>query len=148
MKKMYFNIAGAFAAVVFLVMIIAKPFTKNNVEYAPSPFNQALATSIENTPLTTKTNQAPTTTLLTPMATEQPLDVAISPHTVNGYTATIETSYVDVSHIIFGVRITGGTITFGNEHFYDRVDTPFSGDRQTREKMILDAKPETLGGRR
>lgn len=32
------------------------------------------------------------------------------------------------------------------EHFYDRVDTPFSGDRQTREKMILDAKPKTLGG--
>lgn len=32
------------------------------------------------------------------------------------------------------------------EHFYDRVDTPFSGDRATREKMILDAKPETLGG--
>jgi phosphomannomutase len=32
------------------------------------------------------------------------------------------------------------------EHFYDRVDTPFSGDRATREKMILDAKPATLGG--
>ncbi|NUQ86218.1 MAG: phosphoglucomutase/phosphomannomutase family protein [Anaerolineales bacterium] len=32
------------------------------------------------------------------------------------------------------------------EHYYDRVDTPFSGDRRTREKMILDAKPETLGG--
>lgn len=32
------------------------------------------------------------------------------------------------------------------EHFYDRVDTPFSGDRKTREQMILDAKPETLGG--
>ncbi len=32
------------------------------------------------------------------------------------------------------------------EHFYDRVDTPFSGDRQTREQMILDAKPKTLGG--
>ena len=32
------------------------------------------------------------------------------------------------------------------EHFYDRVDTPFSGDRATREQMILDAKPETLGG--
>jgi alpha-D-glucose phosphate-specific phosphoglucomutase len=32
------------------------------------------------------------------------------------------------------------------EHFYDRVDTPFSGDRQTREQMILNAKPETLGG--
>ena len=32
------------------------------------------------------------------------------------------------------------------EHFYDRVDTPFSGDRQTREQMILDAKPEAIGG--
>ncbi|NWG35878.1 MAG: phosphoglucomutase/phosphomannomutase family protein [Chloroflexi bacterium] len=32
------------------------------------------------------------------------------------------------------------------EHFYDRVDTPFSGDRAVRERMILEAKPETLGG--
>jgi alpha-D-glucose phosphate-specific phosphoglucomutase len=32
------------------------------------------------------------------------------------------------------------------EHFYDRVDTPFMGDRKTREQMILNAKPETLGG--
>ena len=32
------------------------------------------------------------------------------------------------------------------EHYYDRIDTPFSGDRQSREQMILDAKPETLGG--
>jgi len=32
------------------------------------------------------------------------------------------------------------------EHFYDRVDTPFSGDRATRERLILDAKPATLGG--
>jgi phosphomannomutase len=32
------------------------------------------------------------------------------------------------------------------EHFYDRVDTPFSGNRKMRENMILSAKPETLGG--
>lgn len=31
-------------------------------------------------------------------------------------------------------------------HYYDRVDTAFSGDRATREKMILDAKPQTIGG--
>jgi phosphomannomutase len=31
-------------------------------------------------------------------------------------------------------------------HYYDRIDSPFSGDRQTREKMILVGKPETLGG--
>jgi alpha-D-glucose phosphate-specific phosphoglucomutase len=32
------------------------------------------------------------------------------------------------------------------EHYYDRIDTPFSGDRKTREQMILNANPETLGG--
>lgn len=32
------------------------------------------------------------------------------------------------------------------EHYYDRVDTPFSGDRRSREQLILDAKPETIGG--
>ncbi|GAB4502924.1 MAG: phosphoglucomutase/phosphomannomutase family protein [Anaerolineales bacterium] len=34
----------------------------------------------------------------------------------------------------------------GGEYFYDRVDSPFSGDRAAREKMILDAKLATLGG--
>jgi len=32
------------------------------------------------------------------------------------------------------------------EHFYDRIDTPFSGDRKSREQMILNANPQTLGG--
>ncbi|HET6597734.1 MAG TPA: phosphoglucomutase/phosphomannomutase family protein [Anaerolineales bacterium] len=32
------------------------------------------------------------------------------------------------------------------EHYYDRIDTPFSGDRKAREQLILNAKPETLGG--
>ena len=34
----------------------------------------------------------------------------------------------------------------GGEHFYDRIDTPFSGDRQTREQAILKANPASLGG--
>ena len=34
----------------------------------------------------------------------------------------------------------------GGEYFYDRVDTPFSGDRKTREETILNANPQTLGG--
>ncbi len=34
----------------------------------------------------------------------------------------------------------------GGEYFYDRVDSPFTGDRAAREKMILGAKPATLGG--
>lgn len=31
-------------------------------------------------------------------------------------------------------------------HYYDRVDTPFSGNRSDREAMILNAKPATIGG--
>lgn len=31
-------------------------------------------------------------------------------------------------------------------HYYDRIDTRFEGDRKTREKMILNAPPKTLGG--
>jgi len=31
-------------------------------------------------------------------------------------------------------------------HYYDRIDTPFTGDRKTREHMIMEAKPEKIGG--
>ncbi len=31
-------------------------------------------------------------------------------------------------------------------HYYDRIDTQFSGDRASREKLILTANPPTLGG--
>lgn len=31
-------------------------------------------------------------------------------------------------------------------HYYDRVDSSFSGNRQDREQRILNAKPETVGG--
>jgi phosphomannomutase len=31
-------------------------------------------------------------------------------------------------------------------HYYDRVDRAFTGDRQTRENLILAAKPKTIGG--
>lgn len=32
------------------------------------------------------------------------------------------------------------------EHFYDRIDSPFEGDRQSRETRILAANPKTIGG--
>jgi phosphomannomutase len=31
-------------------------------------------------------------------------------------------------------------------HYYDRIDTRFTGDSQARRKRILDANPETIGG--
>ncbi len=34
----------------------------------------------------------------------------------------------------------------GGEFFYDRIDSAFSGDRAAREQIILNAKPQTIGG--
>jgi alpha-D-glucose phosphate-specific phosphoglucomutase len=34
----------------------------------------------------------------------------------------------------------------GGEYFYDRIDTPFSGERKEREELILKNNPKTLGG--
>ncbi len=34
----------------------------------------------------------------------------------------------------------------GGEYFYARVDRPFTGSHADRKKMILDAKPQTIGG--
>jgi len=34
----------------------------------------------------------------------------------------------------------------GGPYYYDRVDTPFKGDRKTRENLILAANPESIGG--
>jgi phosphomannomutase len=36
----------------------------------------------------------------------------------------------------------------GGEHFYDRIDTPFKGDKQEKIDHILAANPETIGGLR
>ncbi len=36
----------------------------------------------------------------------------------------------------------------GQEYFYDRVDSPFTGDRAVREQRILNAHPQTIGGLR
>jgi phosphomannomutase len=33
-------------------------------------------------------------------------------------------------------------------HYYDRIDTQFTGDRRQREQRILNTKPETIGGLR
>ncbi|MBP8165313.1 MAG: phosphoglucomutase/phosphomannomutase family protein, partial [Anaerolineales bacterium] len=34
----------------------------------------------------------------------------------------------------------------GGEYYYDRVDSPFSGDPEARKQIIRDNNPKTLGG--
>ncbi|HET9824067.1 MAG TPA: hypothetical protein VFP87_01970, partial [Chitinophagaceae bacterium] len=120
MKKPYYVIAGLSTAVLFLIMVIVKLPTKNNVEYVPMPFNQAIATDNGNTPLPAKTSQALTEILPAQLTTNQQSDIAMPPHIVNGYTASIETYYADTSRIIFLVRLAGGERVFGDKYFYGR----------------------------
>ena len=97
MKKPYYVIAVLPTAVLFLIMVIVKLSTKNNGEYVPTLFNPAIATNNDNTPLPSKTSQAPTEILPAQLTTNQQSDIVMLPHTVNGYTASIETYYADSS---------------------------------------------------
>jgi DNA-binding CsgD family transcriptional regulator len=128
MKKLYYIIGGLSAAILFSVMLIVQ-LSAQNVESAPSkPVNQATATNIRSTLPPATNTQIRTKTLPAPLETNQQTSVVIPPHTVNGYTAAIESYYVDTSHIIFQVRLSGGEIIFGNRHFYDRVGGPNISD--------------------
>lgn len=113
-KKTYYVIAGLTTAVLLLIIVIVK------LPRTPTPFNQAIAINNSNMPLASKTSQAPTEILPAQLTTNQQSDIAISPHTVNGYTASIESYYVDISHIIFLVRLTGGEGVLGDKYFYGR----------------------------
>lgn len=50
-----------------------------------------------------------------------PEQVVIPPHTVNGYTASIESYTIDVSHVIFQVRLTGNNLGTGQELEASRI---------------------------
>ena len=125
MKKLYYIIGGLLATTLFLIMAILN-LSAQNLESKPTtmPSEQAQATNNPVTLPPTIHAQYSSDALPTPLETNQPTRIVIPPHTVNGYTAAIESVYVDTSHIIFQVRLTGGEITFGNEHFYDRIGSP------------------------
>jgi DNA-binding CsgD family transcriptional regulator len=121
MRKTYYIIGGLLATLSVAVIVIVK-LSGQNIESTPATqANQAIATNINTAPPPAINTETLTKASSTPLATNQQTNIVISPHTVNGYTATIESYYVDISHIIFQVRLTGGEIAFGNEHFYDRI---------------------------
>jgi DNA-binding CsgD family transcriptional regulator len=60
-------------------------------------------------------------TIPAPTEVSQPAMAAISPHTVNGYTAAIESYYIDSANLIFQIRITGEGISFGDQDYYGRL---------------------------
>ncbi len=124
MKKLYYIIGGLSAIALIATMVITKLSAQNAESSSSTQVNQAIATNINVMPPSTVNVQIPTGTPSMSLETNQQTNIVIPPHTVNGYTAAIESYYVDTSHIIFQVRLTGGEISFGNEHFYDRIGSP------------------------
>ena len=114
-KKLYYIIGGLLATSLIAVTVFTKlPASNLELTSATTDIDSRLPPTID---------PFPSVTLPAPMETPQITSVVLPPHTVNGYTAAIESYYIDTSHVIFQVRITGGDVTFGNEHFHNR----FSG---------------------
>lgn len=122
-KKSYF-ILGGLAVILIAATMIFEPRAQNPAAGPVTPVELTPVTSILVVPPSATTVQIPTTTAPAPAETNESATAVIPPHTVNGYTAAIESYYVDTSHIIFQVRVTGGEVTFGDEHFYDRIGSP------------------------
>jgi len=104
-KNLYLIIGGMSVITLIVTIILLKPSAQVPLIQTEAPLEQATAI-IVNTPTATA------------LPAIQPTSIVIPPHTVNGYTAAIESYYIDTSHVIFQVRITGGEITSGGQHRY------------------------------
>lgn len=124
-KKTYYILGGLFVAgFIAAIVVIMRP-TQYFESRLPPPVEEATATIVSSLiPTSTATQVLTEVSSATFQPSLKPADVLMPPHTVNGYTAAIESYYADFSHIIFQVRVTGGGIVFGDEHFYDRISSP------------------------
>jgi DNA-binding CsgD family transcriptional regulator len=113
-KKLYYILGGLFVTILIVTMAVRKNQPAQNLEVqTATPAEEVSSVQVSTEVLSP-----------TPLPVLQPTNVAIPPHTVNGYTATIESYYADVSRIIFQVRVTGGGVNFGDEHYFDRISSP------------------------
>jgi DNA-binding CsgD family transcriptional regulator len=121
LKRLYFILGMLTAIAVIAGIVIVQQSAQNGNTIASSP---AAATVVPNALSTSVITLPQVKTPTLSVETAQPIQVVIAPHTVNGFTATIEAVYVDTTHIIFQVRLTGGNITFGNENYFNRISSP------------------------
>ena len=122
-KQLTYIFAGLLAVILIAAIVIFESSPQNAGFNPELPIEQATGTSTavisQSTP--TLTPQAPTEATPGSLEPDPFARVLIQPHTVNGYTAAIESYYIDTSNVIFQVRITGGGVAFGDEHYYDRI---------------------------
>lgn len=125
MKKSYYAIGGIVLTIILITVMIAVNVaarTPGSANPGSTPIKLIPTIPIEPTP--TLAPATSTATLLAATENPQPTDIVFPVHTVNGYTAAIESYYADTARIIFQVRITGGNIDFGDEHFYMHIGSP------------------------
>ncbi|HSL47112.1 MAG TPA: response regulator transcription factor [Anaerolineales bacterium] len=117
-KRLYPVLGGLLVILLAAWIIFEKP-PQTPASGAQTPVTNLFGRTSSATP-----EELPTETLPAPTETDDPEEAVIPPHTVNGHTAKIESYYVDTSHVIFQVRITGGEVAFGDEHYYGRIESP------------------------
>lgn len=107
MKKMVYLVGGAVLIILAFVLMLPK---SSRVDSNPA---------VTLLPTTTQDNP-PTATLPAPTEIPPLPDLALQSQTVNGITAIIESYYMDTSHAIFQLRVTGRDISFGSPYYYGR----------------------------
>jgi DNA-binding CsgD family transcriptional regulator len=101
MRKLIFIFGGTLTSLLIIWGVI-----RLSIQMSIPEANLTAVSTITNPDIIPGTN-APSPTTASPSQTPFPPQVTIPPHTVNGYTVTIESYYADVSHVIFQLRITG-----------------------------------------
>lgn len=122
-KKLTYILAALSALLLIAVIVIYEPSPQKTAPNPGEPVAQATGTKTTPTSQPTPTIPIQVSTETLPSALEPDLvtPVVIPPHTVNGYTAAIESYYIDMSHVIFQVRLTGGDIDNSKEHVTRRL---------------------------
>jgi len=111
-KKLYIFIGGVLAMIIIVMVIfINSPAPK--LEATPTAFIGQISTTSVDTPTAAA--------LFVSTEIPPPANIIIPPHTVNGYTASIKSYYVDTANVTFQLRITGGNTSFGDPNFYSRL---------------------------
>ena len=120
--KNFFTIIAGLSLTVLIAAILINKLSAHNPESVPTtPTQSPIPTNEIFRPSPTVEPSTSNETPAIPLEATQQTTIVAPTHTVNGYTATIESQVADASHILFQVRLTGGETVFGSEHFYHRI---------------------------
>jgi DNA-binding CsgD family transcriptional regulator len=120
LKRSQFMLGGLSALALVATILIVTKFVHSQAVPEATPVPTVTSIDVTATPVL----DAPISTEALPASPvdDLPTPIAFPPHTVNGYTAQIESYYVDISYITFQVRITKGDKPLGMDAFIGSPD--------------------------